>query len=383
MTISAIRTVELDAIKSDTEFYFDLVLPLIAHRSSGILIFGLVPYLSLFTVETYKYFQEVMPSYAKILFVKHRTVIEASRLRVKLFDDTEKGINGVFELLNWILEFNNEWHINQYKGILAPLKRMLQCDLGIYTYDDHVIGSTHTGLLNLGLKKGDLPTSSKEISAVFGPLEKSVAEGMGSYLGQLCSSPEFAPSSSGETHYEYTIQDKKLGFEDMKSQRFFAAIFNGNGSVEINFSLLLFLTTVNYFRYVLTNLVSGSSYSMFKLKFTTLYHLASSLEKLHNYYYPKNQLSDRSKQYFRATLTDKDLDLIRRQRKFRNILVHYALEGVPEGILDLSTRMYGLTEYFFDGITFNELDSKLDNQIARMSDVLEEWLNWQFISRQF
>lgn len=71
----------------------------------------------------------------------------------------------MFELLDWISDFHHEWHINRHKGLLSPLKRVLQCDLGIFFYDGHVIGSTHTGILNLGYARGDLPTESEKISS--------------------------------------------------------------------------------------------------------------------------------------------------------------------------------------------------------------------------
>lgn len=35
----------------------------------------------------------------------------------------------------WIIDFNEEWHIGGHKGWLAPLKRALQGDLGIFLYD--------------------------------------------------------------------------------------------------------------------------------------------------------------------------------------------------------------------------------------------------------
>ena len=179
---SIIRSVEFDLIKSDIDFYLALVLPLAERQSSSIIFPALIPYLSLFTVETYKYLQQVLPYYAHSLSIKYSGIIDASRMRVKFFDDTEKRISGMFELLSWVSEFHSEWHVNRHKGIFAPLKRIPQDDLGIFAYNGHVIGSTHTGLLNLGYEKEDLPTTSKEISAVIGPLTGSVAESLGNYL---------------------------------------------------------------------------------------------------------------------------------------------------------------------------------------------------------
>ena len=104
-----------------------------SQESSGILIFGLMPYLSLFTVETHKYLQSTFPSYAHTLLQDNYEIINASRMRTKFFDDTKMRVDGTFELLKWIIDFNEEWHIGGHKGWLAPLKRALQGDLLTFT----------------------------------------------------------------------------------------------------------------------------------------------------------------------------------------------------------------------------------------------------------
>ncbi len=376
------RAIEFDSIKTDTGFYLNLILQLNIQKSAGILIFGLIPYMSLFTVETYKYLQSALPACAASLSKAHESIIRSSRMRTKLFDDKVKRVDGMFELLAWIIEFHNQWHINAHKGLLAPLKRALQDDLGIFVYDGHIIGSTHTGLLNLGVEKGNLPTTGKEISTTLRRLTQSIGEEIGGYIGQLSNCPELAPSISDAGYFAYNIQDEKLGYRDEKSKRYFASVFNGANTVEVNFSLILFLATVNFFEYILRRLIGGSPSTMFKLKFIMLHHFYSSIEKLRNYYYPKNLLTERSKRYFQAILEDRDLKLIRTQSGFRNILVHYRIDGVPDKALIPTASLYGLVEHFFAGQTYNDVDKKLDSGIARISSLLEEWLNWRIRPHQ-
>jgi hypothetical protein len=381
--IPTIRSIELDMIKNDTNLFMHIIFQLFPRKSSSVLFFGLVPYISLFIVETDNYLQKYLPLYGRSVSLKYSQIIESSRMRIKLFDDTEKRIDGMFELMRWIVDFNKEWAINRHKGFLSLLKKLLQDDLGIFAYDGHLIGSTHTGLLNLGYQKGDLPTTSKEISSVLGPLTKSVGEELGGYLGNLAKYPEFDPNNLDSNYFVYGIQDGRLGYKDAKAQKFFTSVFNGAGSEEVNFSLLLFLTTVNYSHYIFKNFLVGSPCSFFKMKFIMVYHLISSLEKLQNYCYPKNMFSTRSKEYLQELLHDKGLDLLKNQSKFRNILVHYALDDVPEKYLIPSKNLYGLVEHFFGGITYDELDEKLDREISRISVILEDWLDWKIKSSQF
>ena len=76
------RSLELESIKQDVDFYYDVMLKLSSKRTIGVLIFGLMPYLSLFTVETYNYFQANFPQNAKSILREHEEIITSSRMRV-------------------------------------------------------------------------------------------------------------------------------------------------------------------------------------------------------------------------------------------------------------------------------------------------------------
>jgi hypothetical protein len=371
------RLIEFDSIGVDAHFYFDLISQLNSYKLSGILIFGLMPFLSLFVVETHNYLQNTLPAYATELSKPYEKIIRASRMRTKFFDDSAKRVDGMFELLSWIAQFHHEWHIGRHKGFLAPLKRALQDDLGIFVYGKHIIGSTHTGLMNLGFERGDLPTTDKEISEALGPLSRSIGMEIGSYVVRLSQWQEFASASSTASRFAYKIADEKLGYKDEKSTRYLSSVFNGIGVTEINLGLLFLLATVNFLQHIFNQLVTDSPVTLFKLKFITLHHLSSSLEKLRNYYYPKGVLTDYSKKYFQTILEDSDLEIIKRQSSLRNILVHYRIDGVPDSSLSHTTNLYGLVEHFIAGATYDDFSRKLDNQIARVSLLLEEWLNWR------
>ncbi|MFQ5330035.1 MAG: hypothetical protein ACE5D4_08630 [Thermodesulfobacteriota bacterium] len=377
------REIEIDAIRQDAYFCLDLALNLTRHQSSSILFFGLIPYLSLFVVESFEYLRYVFPDYARTLSGNHEKTIRASRMRIKYFDDSKKRVDGMFELYEWILQFHQEWHINKHSGFLARLKKLLQDDLGIFGYDGHVIGSTHVGILNLGYEKEDLPEKSSEISNILSQLSYSLSKEIGAYLRQVCAWPEFSPNGFDTSYFEYRIRDEYLGYKDEKAGKFLARVFNGAGSEGLNFSLLVFLTAVNYFIYILQQLVFDSSTTLFKLKYITLYHVASSLRKLQSYCYPKGRLSDRSKDFFKTIFDDRDFQRYSEKSKFRNILVHYKIDDVPAGIINPDESLYGLVEYFFDGDSYATVNCGLNKQLERLSALLEEWLNWQVTPSQF
>lgn len=120
-----------------------------------------------------------------------------------------------------------------------------------------------------------------------------------------------------------------------------------------------------------------------QIKFITLYHLASSLERLQNYCYPQNLLTEASKKYLKNILKNKDLKNIISKTDLRNILVHYNLAKIPNSLLSPSFNLTKLVEYSFRGESFEEIDKKVDDQITRISDILEQWLNWSVKPSEF
>ncbi|GAX38328.1 hypothetical protein [Nodularia sp. NIES-3585] len=371
---SAVIKFELKLIQEEMHFYINLLTSqFIKQQAADVLIFGLIPYRSLLTVESYSYIQDRFPINAKHLF-KYEKIIRNSRMRIKLFDEKSRQISGMFELINFIFQYHEDWFINVHKGYLSPLKKSLQPDLGIFIYDGHIIGSTHTAILFTGLEKEQLSENLKDREAMLKELLFSVSQEVGKYLRQLSTWSEFNPMQSNS--FDYNIQDNKLGYMDVKSVKLLPKIFNLSNSKSINSSLFVFLCTINYVRYIIPNLLLNSPELLFKLKFITLYHLVSSLKKLQKYYYSKNIFTKQSKEYLTIIFNDSYLRKITSKKHLRNILVHYQIEKIPEHLIVSNLTFKDLIEYFFNGESFEEIDKKLDEQITRISNILEEWFNY-------
>ena len=379
---SVSQQIELDSINKDAHFYLTLGKKLHSRASSGVLFPNLIPYYSLFTIESHRYLQKMYPKFALALSNQFQPIINASRMRTKFFDDNQNRVDGTFELFDWIADFHHKWHIGAHKGWLASIKRTLQDDLGVFFYQGHVISSTHTGIFNLGYSKEELPTTSERISSGIGVLSFSVGESIGKYIAGIIDFLEFLPAPEELNCIEYNLEDDLFGYIDIKSHKFLNSIFNGSGSEAINLSLLLFLTQINILKYILSNLVIGRTYTLFKLKYLVLYHLASSLQKILSYFYQEQIFNNQSLEYLKAIVKDKDLKEIASKSNFRNILVHYEIRNVKEGVLNYDTKLYGLIEYFFDGRTYDEIDNITDKQIDRISLILEDWLDWRINQSQ-
>lgn len=368
---------ELDLIKRDVCLYLEIMSKLSKQKGAPILFPGLAPYLSLFVVEVHNYLDRNLPNYNNSLSNQINAIITAARMRVKFFDDTHKGVSGTFNLLEWVADFHEEWHIKRHNGILSPVQRYLQDDIGVFFYESHIIGSTHTGVLNLGYAQGDLPNTSESISAHISKLSFSIGEGFGSYISNICSLPEFTTTDTDFGNFTYSVKDEELKYKDDKSDKLLQRIFNKFTSTEVNLSLLLFLTQVNYLQYILTGSVMAEHYTLFKIKYILLYHLVSSLQKLRDDKQSASLLTRRSVTYIDNIILDIPLAELISKRQFRNILVHYGIPPSLDGILSPQIEFYGLVEHFFNGNSYSMILEQVNCQLSRISQILEEWLDWE------
>ena len=367
-------TNEVKFVRSDLGFYMDLMQNLAPRPSSSIFIFNLLPYLSLFTVETQAFLTRNFPDYVTSLNEQHIATIRASRMRVKLFDDSSARVSGSFELFDWIKEYQEKVFILSHQGILAPLKKMLQPDLGITIYNSHIIGTTHINVLLTGLDIDTLTKIEDYGEQSWGKYMYSVARDIGSYFGKMSNFPEFDPVNLNS--FNYQLEDEQGYYLDIKSSRFLRQIFNGKSSIAVNFSLLYFLSQINFMLFVLPKLLSKTCITLFKLKFILLYHLASSLQKLQNYCYPRNILTSRSKDYFKTLLKDKRLKEIMSKKKLRNVLVHYSfIENNQESGSNFAFTSF--IENHFSNMSFGEIEALVNEKLLHISITLEEWLNWK------
>lgn len=371
---------DIKQIKEDLYFSYNLFS---LSQDNWIVILALMPYLSLSVIETYNYFKNNYSNNIKILDKKHETIIKTSRLRSKFFDIDGNIIENL-EYLSWIKELHFEWFVNRHTGYLEKIKK-IQPDLGIFIYNGHIIGSTHTLFFNLGYEKSffPVPNISLEIDKIMKELPFDVAKSIGEYYGEL-SINRYLKINIKSRNGQY-IKGKlfEQTSKDTKSDKFYDYIFEQGLSCNIKMSLLLLLSSINFLNYVIPEIIYDSHTTYFKIKYITLYHVLISLQKIQAYGYREKILSDKSKNYLAKIIKDKNAKLIISKPKFRNILVHYGMSSISVSKLDVKIELYGLVEYFFDEISYFELNSLVNSQINRISIILEEWLNLPIESENF
>jgi hypothetical protein len=125
-------------------------------RSSASL--ALLPFLSAFAYEAANYISRTDPGATRIL-QPHEARLFASRMRLKLTEDKYKSSAQVLENIEELIAINSGWFLD-HGGILGPVKRLLQPDVGICFMKNEAVYTTHIAFLGMGLSKDDLARSS-------------------------------------------------------------------------------------------------------------------------------------------------------------------------------------------------------------------------------
>jgi len=365
------RVHEIRALINDTLFFRSLLSFLINSKHGSVISFNAIPFLSLYVVESQKYLISIDPTIREALEeslgFNFKEFIETSRNRIKLFEENS-GIEEIALRFDNIVKSQKEAFNREHTGLLGWLKRLLQDDIGIYVFNDNVINTTHTVVYNLGLESY---TSNSQISQ----LMLSVSQDIGKYTETLFQA--FVIGHNGE-YQEFFQQDtqKQIRSIDRKSDRYYPLIFKNPEARELNALLTLLFPMTNFLAFGLSQITSRKSETAFKLKFVGLYHIIHSLSNLQDYYYNSTVLSTDSKHFLKVILSSKEVKLIKKKQLLRNILVHYEIRGIPEAVLDETKPFSGIVEHLFNGATFDEVETIIDEQLARVGSVLQEWSSY-------
>ncbi|MFN5515834.1 MAG: hypothetical protein ACK5CA_14120 [Cyanobacteriota bacterium] len=211
-----LQSLEINLVRKDVGFYEQLVGLLSKKQSSGIIIFGIMPYISLFTIESNKYIKSNLKHCTPSLPKNNEKIIQNSRMRLKLFDDDKNKVDGTFSLLDDISQFLENWFINSHQGPLASMKQALQPDMGIFFYEDHIIGSTHTWTYTNSLEKTEQLNSFEDTAGRMSQIGKSVGQDLGSYLAGIKKLRDF--HSIPKNKLDYSIFKRDVNATDTKTR---------------------------------------------------------------------------------------------------------------------------------------------------------------------
>lgn len=357
----------LSLIAADAEFFRDFVLGPHFEQIRDVAILALMPFVSAFTYESSEYIKRKDPAMVRAL-EPHRELLRASRLRLKLLDDSRKSFDEVLDNASELAAISSDWMMEDHRGLFGPLKRLIQPDLGVFFVQDEVFCTTHVAFLNLGLSKESLAASSLSLENL-GPYLRGTSEDFGQYLALLLHKLNIGMEVSEDA------QEAPLppaGFRDLKSKRLYGKIARRAAPDRVPVCLLLtaILSQVNTAHLLVPSIAGKNDVAAFKIRFVSLFHAASSLQKLINQDQDGSFLHPDAAQQIGAALNADPVRNILELRFLRNNLVHYDVHKRTASQLFADLPLFGLVEALAQGKSLAAVASDVEKGLSLVSDLL-------------
>lgn len=332
----------LSLIAADVEFFRDLALhPRLCDSVRPIAFLALLPFLSAFVSESAAYVRREglvpVPN-----LQPHENLLRTSRQRLKLLDNDRKSFEEILQGASNLAAINSHWFYDRHRGILAPLKWLLQRDLGVWFMGGEPICTTHVLFLNMGITEEALAASSlslKNLGAYLG----NTTEDFGRYMRLL---HDLLGVDARRPDDAFNAPKTAMRFRNFKSERFYGAIARHVAPERIPVCILLtsILSQVNIARVVVPMVAGDNEVAALKVGFVSLFHAASSLQKLLDQDRVDRFLIPDAAQRMSSILGNRSVKNVRKNRALRNTLIHYRVEPGVSTRLSSEPPLFGLVE---------------------------------------
>jgi len=270
--------VERSMIAADAEFLLNLVLSprLEPIRPTAILM--LMPFSSAFLYESIRYTKRERPESLRELR-SHQDLLRASRMRMKLLDGDPRTLDELLAEADELVAIVKDMFMRDHRGLLGPLKRLLQKDVGIHFIREEVVGTIHVALLNAGITGRTLSGLSWDDLNQY-LYDTSV--GFGTDTAQLLSELGILEGLDIDSYASESAPEQPVPpprYCDRRSEAFYGFVARqaapgraGGGVV-----LMSILSQVNTARVVVPLLAEQNEIAAFKIRLVSLFHAAVSL----------------------------------------------------------------------------------------------------------
>jgi hypothetical protein len=355
-------------IRSDASYVGRFSRDLGASRASGhsgTIMFCLAPYLSLFVHESYSKLKRIDPALPALLSADAEAIVARSRHSLKLFEDNRRGIEGQ---LAYFRDEISPAHADRFlNNTWLKAARFLETDLGLYSYDGRIISTTHAATFHLGFD----PVALLEEGS--GPNLQSVYEEYGRYFRGLGARTD-SGAKTFVSHLDPMRFDQRDN--DVRSTKYYGHVFNGKGTPDINRLLMVFRGLMNFVDSMVGLGADANEveYTVFKMRFLTLYQVLGSLQMLHDE--RPGDLTTQSTKLIEKITGTRSASLImdRSAKPFRNTLMHYNLDSrVDLARVDATQPLFGLVPIYFPSHDAASFVEAVDSCIEETASVIEEW----------
>jgi hypothetical protein len=319
---------ELEFIAQNTA---ELVQLIRSNSATGEIGLGLSPFIALVAEESFHHLNTLAPQNSEAalkspLFESFSEAVMKLRVRIKLFDDNRGGLDRLLETLSLTQRKSTEWFNSPHRGSLGSLKRWLQPDLGVFYLEEHVIGTTHTALLTIGLTYEHLQAMSSDDMRDLEPFVKEFSVASGSYLGQLATYlQERGCDLDVSQSPRITRPDLPITHNDHHGRILYPYVSDqlGLAHPELSAAVIFLIAQINFVERVLTHLLAPTSTLLLRARYLTAYHATTALQELN-----AREVQVHENQLVRITrdiLNEPDSVFLLESRQARNIMAHYGL----------------------------------------------------------
>ena len=334
---------------------------------SPIEILYLVPFLSLFCVESVNFFAEQKIN----IKTNFNSEFNEKKIRIKLKCFEDKFLQSEKIVKNCDL-LQDSFFRNKIKCNLIK-KLNLYYNLGCYIVDGKIIGNTQyayyifqdSKLLRkkeIGLEDGQfdiIPKELKNYGAHCGNLVLIINE-----LCKILTKQNYLNKVSQYNHIIY--------YKDFNTNKLFKK------DKTLKLYLLHILSNINYVYYVLRKYEVKDTGWWLKIYYITYYYAIVRIESIKEYISTQKQ----SKSYLNSLFNITNKVSTEINRNFRSCMMHYKFINpnsgdilIEEKYFDIQIPLFGLVESMFDGMTYEELKLKILHNLKIISDELEIILN--------
>lgn len=333
---------------------------------SSIMPLCVTPYISLVLYEAKRKPQAVESAVFDGFSAEAEEVCARARHSLKLFEDTQRHIEGQLQFFKHeILNKHSEHFLGNTWLWLA---RRWEKDLGLFTYEGNLVTTSHAAAFHLGVEAEKLFQDDN------GEYMLGIMQQMGRCFGALGARMD---AQGGETFACY-LSEAHLKSTDLRASTYYTQAFNGADTSAINGALTDFQVRMNFIDKIITAGadIRNLEYTVFKIRYVTLYQVLSSLKILKED--ARYTLSPSSYAALKEILNKDAVGVVTSDvvREFRNTLIHYnLLRGVDTTKVDLEQPIFGLVPQYFPSYDFEELSELVDTCIRETAHSLNDWAN--------
>lgn len=347
----------MEAISQDALFFLTLIKTALSHPRASLIILGAIPITSLFVVESYDYLSR-FPDRRPQLDARRELLIRTSRHRVKLLVSKISSIDEITGEIGTIVDQHKKRFVDSHTGLLAPLKRLIQPDLGLFTYDGHLFSTTHAAEFSFG-SGNDPRAGAREFSEDIAGYVADIVNKLG-----LSDTDFDCPAATSDAPIP-----AKFIMKDVKNAGFYSR--GSLGTLGTNFAagISYVLASLSYAHFILRELPCARSETFFKIKFLCAYYANDSLNTLQSVLHGRRALPPKAAAVLSVVLSNPQSKWLRKRDNLREFLVHYQPQKLTNDMAGLSYRE--LVSRFLGTKSFGHVDLLLDDYISNTIKALE------------